>query len=52
MTTAGTAIVTGARRGIGLGVAKALAAAGFDVAVVDVAARDEACGGCRRGWGG
>lgn len=36
------AIVTGGRRGIGLGVAKALAAAGFDIAVVDVAAPDEA----------
>ncbi len=35
------ALVTGARRGIGLGIAKALAAKGFDLAITDIA-RDEA----------
>jgi 3-oxoacyl-[acyl-carrier protein] reductase len=35
------ALVTGARRGIGLGIAKALASKGFDLAITDIAA-DEA----------
>jgi 3-oxoacyl-[acyl-carrier protein] reductase len=35
------ALVTGARRGIGLGLAKALAAKGFDLAIIDLV-RDEA----------
>ncbi|MBA8899579.1 3-ketoacyl-ACP reductase [Phyllobacterium sp. P30BS-XVII] len=35
------AIITGARRGIGLGIAKALAAKGFDLAITDLV-RDEA----------
>lgn len=34
------AIVTGGRRGIGLGIAGALAAAGFDIAVVDMVEKD------------
>jgi len=37
----GTALVTGARRGIGKAIALALAEAGFDVAVADVAPSDE-----------
>ena len=37
----GSALVTGARRGIGKAIALALADAGFDVAVADVAASDE-----------
>ena len=37
----GTAIVTGARRGIGKAIALALAEAGFDVGVVDLAQSDE-----------
>ncbi|MBA8877630.1 3-ketoacyl-ACP reductase [Phyllobacterium myrsinacearum] len=35
------AVITGARRGIGLGIAKALAAKGFDLAITDLV-RDEA----------
>lgn len=36
------AIITGGRRGIGLGVAKALAAEGFDIAVTGIGGRDAA----------
>ncbi len=35
------ALITGARRGIGLGIAKALAAKGYDLAITDIV-RDEA----------
>ncbi|MFO1061389.1 MAG: 3-ketoacyl-ACP reductase [Dongiaceae bacterium] len=38
----GTALVTGAKRGIGRGVALALAASGFDIVINDLAADDEA----------
>lgn len=41
MKTSPVALVTGARRGIGKSVALALAEAGFDVAVTDVALSDE-----------
>ena len=40
----GTALVTGARRGIGKAIALALAQNGFDVAVCDAAASDELAG--------
>ncbi len=36
------ALVTGARRGIGLGIAQKLAAEGCDIAIADVVAPDEA----------
>lgn len=38
---ASTALVTGAARGIGYGIAQALAAAGFDLAINDIAPEDE-----------
>ncbi len=49
----GSALVTGARRGIGKAIALALADAGFDVAVADVAASEEleAVAGAIRGRG-
>ena len=43
----GTALVTGARRGIGKAIALALADAGFDVAVCDVALSDDLAGVAR-----
>jgi NAD(P)-dependent dehydrogenase (short-subunit alcohol dehydrogenase family) len=42
MTRAPIALVTGARRGIGRGIAHALAAAGFDIVVNDLADDDDA----------
>ena len=44
MTTSArpVAIVTGGRRGIGLGIAKALAAAGFDIAITGIGEADTA----------
>ena len=45
------AIVTGGRRGIGLGIARALAADGFDIAITGIGAPDEATDAVLAGFG-